>query len=1017
MSAQKINEESHIHIGSQELDEDLKENSLQNLSKNNINKNNLERTLFVKKKITTFSLDELGTIAKAKDHQSANRPLKILQNFNGNVNFCHCCDLPCETKDFIVPFNICDSTETFVECGVGISLFFYFFKFIILITALGVCALSIWLMVLNMLNSGDVKDFCNLKYKTENTTKLGNCYGYVTETNEDNNYYKMFNLWIQRFSSDNIFVYVALHQEFNKNDDVYDVLNNYSLMNFLFLITSFILNLIFLFLMRVQIKWLNRNYLTIKDYTVLISNTKKILTSYLDSKNVTKVFNKRKSQIAVENYDDFIKYVNDYLRNYKDLHDIKLEHINLCHNLGDYLDIMKKYEECKNKIFLIDNDPYNVKQNKKYNFVGDNRKYFSFWLKRICCSEKPEPLTKLKQDKIQFENSLKLAEENVTGSFKEVDFTGYMLISFNRIEDKEKFLSYYPEDFFGKISFFFKYINYYIFPCCIDKEEKESFFRSKEISARNPPEPEDIIWENFKYSFWERIHQTITTYLICFFIMAISFGCVFGLTVLQDRLNEDDEEHGDTNIFLKYLISFGITIAVSIINSIIQMVLGKITYREKPISKSNYILSLSIKITIFTFLNSAIIPFITKHIVANYKDDTHEKIIDYVSRKRNNLLIDDMFIYFLVNAIVTPILYVLNVPFLLKKFQICLLERKKDPDKHHHMTQRELNKLYEYPDMDLAFKLSYIAKTLAMCMFYMPIFPLGYVLSLIGFIFDYWVEKYIFTHQCKRPEMLDEIIEQFYVNFFIVILFIGGIGDYVFLHDAFESNTWTLLNIILFGALIIIPYTRFITCDYIDINKSKYGNRPLSEVYFTFYNDYQRQNPLTKREGLKNYLTELKNKDYLSENAFNLAFDNIDKLNLMEIYYGITEKDMQFVHQSVIGEEPKESTINACNFRRSVLGKGALKSTIIRPEIQDNFEQKKMKREFYESQIFNMLGRYYTGSSNMKDEENHSEQGKLRLNEIPLTKSVYDNNNNNNDTNNNINNLQAIQENNNEDEN
>ena len=50
MSAQKINEESHIHIGSQELDEDLKENSLQNLSKNNINKNNLERTLFVKKK-------------------------------------------------------------------------------------------------------------------------------------------------------------------------------------------------------------------------------------------------------------------------------------------------------------------------------------------------------------------------------------------------------------------------------------------------------------------------------------------------------------------------------------------------------------------------------------------------------------------------------------------------------------------------------------------------------------------------------------------------------------------------------------------------------------------------------------------------------------------------------------------------------------------------------------------------------------------------------------------------------
>ena len=299
----------------------------------------------------------------------------------------------------------------------------------------------------------------------------------------------------------------------------------------------------------------------------------------------------------------------------------------------------------------------------------------------------------------------------------------------------------------------------------------------------------------------------------------------------------------------------------------------------------------------------------------------------------------------------------------------------------------------------------------------MPIFPTSFIIAFIGFIFAYWVEKYIFTHQCCRPEMLDEIIEQFYANFFIVILFIGGIGDFVFLHNAYDTNVWTLLNIILFGVLIIVPYTRFITCNYIDINKSKYGNRPLSDVFFTFYNDYQRQNPLTKKEGLKNYLVELRKKGYLSDNAFNLAFNNIDNLNLMEIYYGISEENIPLVHQSVIGGTPADSTLSGCNFRRSLFGRGALKSTIIRPEIEDNAEQKKMKRNFYDSQIMNLLGKNLTnkGSNNYLSniEEKQRESGMEQLNNetsgqdqlnlmnIPVSVSQYKNDDNNDDGNNN----------------
>ena len=42
------------------------------------------------------------------------------------------------------------------------------------------------------------------------------------------------------------------------------------------------------------------------------------------------------------------------------------------------------------------------------------------------------------------------------------------------------------------------------------------------------------------------------------------------------------------------------------------------------------------------------------------------------------------------------------------------------------MTQKKLNELFEYPDMHLAYKLSYLVKTLSMCFFYFAIFPFGF---------------------------------------------------------------------------------------------------------------------------------------------------------------------------------------------------------------------------------------------------------------------------------------------------
>ena len=90
--------------------------------------------------------------------------------------------------------------------------------------------------------------------------------------------------------------------------------------------------------------------------------------------------------------------------------------------------------------------------------------------------------------------------------------------------------------------------------------------------------------------------------------------------------------------------------------------------------------------------------------------------------------------------------------------------------------------------MNVELKYSYIFKTLLMSFLYIPIFPLGIIISLLGFLLGYWLEKFNFAHMYKRPEMLNRQIAEFYAKYFVFVLFVYGIGDYIFLSDVYDTR-------------------------------------------------------------------------------------------------------------------------------------------------------------------------------------------------------------------------------------
>ena len=282
---------------------------------------------------------------------------------------------------------------------------------------------------------------------------------------------------------------------------------------------------------------------------------------------------------------------------------------------------------------------------------------------------------------------------------------------------------------------------------------------------------------------------------------------------------------------------------------------------------TNYYLSYSIKLTILTFLSSTIIPYLS----SNY----------YEEQLNHDILITNCFTMFLSNSFIVPITWIFNLDFFIKKLRIYIINKKKK-----RLPQKELNNLYELLDMNIASKYSYITRTLLMGFFYLPIFPLGIPICFLGFIFVYILEKYSFIKMYKKPIMLNSRIYEVYSNYYVINFFMLSLSNYIFLKDVLNSKFWCLFNIILLSALLIFPYNHLLSIDFIKINEGDLKNKELYEdSFYNFFNDYERNNPITKKDGIKHFLDKLLEKVLISQKDYDTILQNYEKMNLLEIYY------------------------------------------------------------------------------------------------------------------------------------
>jgi len=431
----------------------------------------------------------------------------------------------------------------------------------------------------------------------------------------------------------------------------------------------------------------------------------------------------------------------------------------------------------------------------------------------------------IKQKAMELKNKMKDAKKPENSSRLKILFVTFTNTAANEIIEKYKV---------GMLRYLFNKSDYSM--------------RNKSVMILPAPEPEDVKWENLNYTFANRflrvlINGFITLCLLCICLTAN----IFISKTTKELIKEDKDTHPWVLIALNLVFS-SITTCINSVLSIVIPILTKYEYLE---SQTGYYCSVAIKLSIALFLNSTIIPIIT------YVRDTYFTYGGFVMTVGTNWL----FICFL-----NPILEVFDVFYI---FSWVKWKYIKSQGSQSKLTQYEANIASGPYELNVITRFSQMINIIFFTSFYVILFPPGIIITILGYLFQYWVSKVLMIYRYKVPRISSEIALYCMklVGIFVPIFFLisGEIFMARFKTDSILNYEVGLtLPILLILFLFIISYVlstqkkehdSILFRIFVGDNSFivEFHNMFKDVEYDPFYfgaSDYKIANPITKDEGI-----------------------------------------------------------------------------------------------------------------------------------------------------------------------
>ena len=861
-------------------------------------------------------LEHPGKIFLAEIHGSAQRLLKI-RKLSKYIRFCKCCLLPSETTGVVIPYSCLDNKRDF---GLGIFLYFQFIKFCILIAFICSCLAAIPTMVFSIRYSNDLTEHCDKYYKQKNNYDENNitnndlnnyfythneyCLKYLTSDNDKNNSFInlekiISNDWVLIMSADNIKNYYEIFKEKSgKNSNkIYDILIDYS---FIYFLTGIVLLIINFFLVH-YFNMLNDadefEDITPKDFTILIHGVKKqkiprkqylmnlineISENYfkLEVHQIISCYNLVKLyKLTKEVFEDRTKiYHAKNLKRQRDLNNKNMSKISK-------IKIEKKEQDDTKPNNTIENSGINIPiqtlmrnqsqisildSNKKDSITNyDNINYYS----RFLCFTKSTPLNKIQERINKNKEKIMEIEKDINQNPNKYNCGTYFIV-FKYIKMRDQIYDFFPTTLSSKIYYRIKYFfQNIIFAYCTSEKTKRLNFLKISFQVEHATEAYEVLWKNLGYTTIQKYLYLLLSIIVTLALVGISLCIVLLFNHIQYNLTEKNSKN-----FWKYLLSFLISIFISITNSIGRLILEKVTSLFETIeTRTGYYISLSAKISFFTFINTAIVPLLSNYIREEWGN--------------NELLLNNVLMIFITNITLTPFFFYVgpNLCLKLSRRAKARLDLEGIPWEDSPYTQGELNSIFENPKMNLCYKYSFLINILTTSLFYMSIFPLGIFFGLVALILSYFLETYYLGYY-KRPEVLNARLVKFFIQNFKIVVWVFFLGNYLFFSsiNVHQEFNWSLFNFIFFLVVIFLPYND-ININLLGVTEGDAKKGAYEDYELMFPTDYEKQNPLTKKKAMVKYFKKLEKMSLIDKYQSNYLINNTNKESYMDNYYKTTK--------------------------------------------------------------------------------------------------------------------------------
>jgi len=187
-------------------------------------------------------------------------------------------------------------------------------------------------------------------------------------------------------------------------------------------------------------------------------------------------------------------------------------------------------------------------------------------------------------------------------------------------------------------------------------------------------------------------------------------------------------------------------LVIVIINQILRVAVVGLTKMERPLSVSQYYVSMAIKLFIAQWFNTALILIIV-----------NSPVVDFVFPSDSNSLDDLNRIWYerVGLAIVTTMIAQTVSPHMIQVIMFPMLNCVRRCKAMTAETQRDLNALYTYPDFQLAVRLAQLFNVMFCTLIFIAGCPVLAITASLTFFTVFLCDKFILLRASKRPPQYD----------------------------------------------------------------------------------------------------------------------------------------------------------------------------------------------------------------------------------------------------------------------